>query len=259
MRQFVSLFPFLFSLCCAWAHPTAAATPAQHYTDLCAVCHLPGINGAPKVGDKEDWSQRVRAGMAMVYRNALEGMPNTAMMAKGGHRDLSEAQLKAIVDYMISATELYRGVLGEAWRYDKLGITDRDFIRRDTNFDGYLSRQELQDDPVLLRNFARFDRNRDDRLSEAEFREADRTLVAESAAVQMEDAALASAVRSALDKVKGIDLQYTKIDVKAGTVVMIGMVDHARIAIRAHDVVKRIDGVRNIDNRLVSGHQIGWD
>jgi hypothetical protein len=37
------------------------------------------------------------------------------------------------------------------------------------------------------------------------------------------------------------------------------MVEHATVAIRAHDAVKRIDGVRKIDNRLVSGHQIGWD
>jgi hypothetical protein len=181
------------------------------------------------------------------------------MMAKGGHPNRSEAEIKAIVDYMIAATGLPPAALKEAARYEKFGITDRDFIRRDVNFDGHLSRQELQDDPVLLRNFARFDRNRDDRLSEAEYREADATLIAERAAVQVDDAALASAVRAALAKVKGIDFQYARIDVKAGTVVMVGMVEHAIVATRAHDAVKRIDGVRKIDNRLVSGHQIGWD
>jgi len=31
------------------------------------------------------------------------------------------------------------------------------------------------------------------------------------------------------------------------------------VATRAFDAVKRIDGVKRIDNRLVSGHQMGWD
>ncbi len=236
-----------------------AATPAENYVTLCAVCHLPGINDAPKVGDKPDWTRRVRAGMVMLYRNALEGVPNTAMMAKGGQPDLSDAELKAIVDYMIAATGLPAAALNEATRYDKLGITDRAFIRRDVNFDGTLSRQELQDDPVLLQNFVRFDRNRDDRLSEAEYREADKTLIAERSAVQVDDAALASAVRAALANVKGLDLQYAKFEVKAGTVVLVGIVEHASVALRAYDVINRINGVKKIDNRLVSGHQIGWD
>jgi osmotically-inducible protein OsmY len=42
-------------------------------------------------------------------------------------------------------------------------------------------------------------------------------------------------------------------------VVIVGLVDHADIARRAGDAVKQIPGVRKIDNRLVSGHQIGWD
>jgi cytochrome c5 len=255
---FFILHPSSFILGCALALPATAATPEEQYLDRCAVCHLPGANGAPKVGDKTDWTRRLRSGMSMVYRNALEGVPNTAMMARGG-TDLPEAELKAVVDYMIKTTALPAGALREAARYDKLGITDRDFIRRDANFDGVLSREELKDDPVLLKSLARFDRNKDGRLDEAEYREAEATLERERVAVEVDDAALTTAVREALAKIRGLDLQYAKVEVRGGTVSMVGIVEHADVAIRANDAVKRIAGVRKIDNRLVSGHQIGWD
>jgi len=238
---------------------TGAATPAENYVNLCAICHLPGIAGAPKVGDTVDWAQRVRAGLSMLYRNALEGMPNTAMMAKGGHTDLPAAEFKAIVDLMLAAARLPPEALAAAARYDKLGITDRDFVRRDADYDGSLSRQELGDDPTLLRQFARFDEDRDGRLSEAEYLKAEATLERERVAVQVDDTSLAVAVWAALAKVKGVDPQYARVEVAAGAVVMIGIVEEAAVATRAYDAVKRINGVKRIDNRLVSGHQMGWD
>lgn len=42
-------------------------------------------------------------------------------------------------------------------------------------------------------------------------------------------------------------------------VAMVGIVEDAEVARQAFDLVKRIRGVRKIDNRLISGHQMGWD
>ena len=39
-----------------------AQTMPQLYMDYCAVCHLPGIHGAPKVGNQAEWTRRVRPG-----------------------------------------------------------------------------------------------------------------------------------------------------------------------------------------------------
>lgn len=36
-----------------------------------------------------------------MYEAALKGKPNTAMMAKGGYSELSDAEVKAVVDYML--------------------------------------------------------------------------------------------------------------------------------------------------------------
>src|SRR5262245_39935952 len=97
----------LFLICAVGVSPAASSqAPSELYAKHCAVCHLPGIAGAPKVGDTTEWSRRVRPGLNMVHRNALQGMPNTAMLAKGGQRDLGEDALKAIVAYMITAANL---------------------------------------------------------------------------------------------------------------------------------------------------------
>jgi hypothetical protein len=225
----------------------------------CAVCHLPGIAGAPKVGDKAEWTKRVRAGMNMVYRNALEGVPNTAMQAKGGQTDLPDDLVKAIVDYMVQAAALDPQVLEAARRYDKLGIRDRDFVRLDTNYDGVLSPRELERDPALAANLRRFDENGDGRLGPSEFRKAEAMLEAERMAVHVDDPSLVAAVRTALGKVQGIDLPSTKIESERGVVSIVGIVSNAEAVQRAHDAVKRIAGVKKIDNRLVSGEQMGWD
>ena len=251
----------LAALVCAASTPphSVAATPEETYMRDCAVCHLPGIAGAPKVGDKAEWTRRVRAGLNNVYRNALEGIPNTAMSAKGGQTDLSDDLVRAIVDYMISAAALDLSAIEAAKRYDSLRITDRDFIRLDTNFDGFLSRQEIKNDPVLVANLRRFDDNRDGRLSEAEFRKAEATLERERMAVNVDDATLVREVRSALGKVAGVDMESTKVEAEQGVVAIVGIVSSAEIVRQAYGAVKRIPGIKKIDSRLVSGEQMGWD
>jgi hypothetical protein len=181
------------------------------------------------------------------------------MLAKGGHTELSDIELRAIVDYMIAATALPASVLRDAMRYDKLGLSDRDFIRRDVSRDGYLSRQEITVDPLLLKNFSRFDINKDGRLSETEYRRAETVLEQERIAITVDDAELDAAVRKALSAVKGLAPGDVKINVVSGTLEMTGIVGHASLAIQAQDAVKRVAGLKGISNRLVSGDQMGWD
>lgn len=235
-----------------------AATPAEQYNAFCASCHLPGIHGAPRVGDTAEWARRLRGGFSLVYRNAIEGVPNTAMLPLGG-ASLSAAEVRAVTEYMIAASALPAAALKEAARYDRLGISDRDFIRQDANYDGRLSRAELAQDPVLVRNLGRFDIDRDGALSEKEYLQAEAVLARERAAVRVDDAAIEAAVRKALAGIREIDPQYAGVEVRAGVVVLKGIVSHAVLALRAGDAVKRIAGIRRIDNRLVSGDQIGWD
>ena len=66
----------------------------------CAVCHGAGIAGAPKSGDKAAWAPRVKQGTNVLYEVAIKG--KGAMPPKGGNNALSDADVKAAVDYMVS-------------------------------------------------------------------------------------------------------------------------------------------------------------
>lgn len=70
------------------------------YTQGCNACHAMGVAGAPKLGDASAWEGRVSKGRETLYDHAINGY--NAMPAKGGLTFLSDAQVKAAVDYMVS-------------------------------------------------------------------------------------------------------------------------------------------------------------
>jgi cytochrome c5 len=69
------------------------------YDSVCMACHTPGVAGAPKLGDKAAWAPRLKAGMNTLYTSALKG--KNAMPPKGGNLSISDADVKAAVDYMV--------------------------------------------------------------------------------------------------------------------------------------------------------------
>ena len=73
----------------------------QTYDTACAVCHTPGIAGAPKFGDSAVWASRLKAGLNAMYAGALKG--KGAMPAKGGQTALPDAAVQAAVRYMAQA------------------------------------------------------------------------------------------------------------------------------------------------------------
>jgi cytochrome c5 len=87
-----------------------AAGPADGkavYEQACFACHGTGAAGAPKLGDKNAWLDRIAKGVATLHQHALEGFTGTTgiMPPKGGRADLSDEQVKAAVDYMISQSK----------------------------------------------------------------------------------------------------------------------------------------------------------
>ena len=72
---------------------------ATVYNTLCSACHATGVAGAPKTGDKAAWAPRIATGSAALLKSATEG--KNAMPARGGAADLTDAELKAAVDYLV--------------------------------------------------------------------------------------------------------------------------------------------------------------
>ena len=91
--------------------PAAAAGAAAAGADagkktfdaVCTACHTAGVAGAPKFGDKAAWAARIKTGKDALYNAALHGL--NAMPAKGGNPALSDADVKAAVDYMVAAAK----------------------------------------------------------------------------------------------------------------------------------------------------------
>ena len=72
------------------------------YRNRCSLCHAGGAGGAPKFKNREEWAPRAARGKLALYDVALHGKPNTAMMPRGGFRDLSNDEVMAAVDYMVA-------------------------------------------------------------------------------------------------------------------------------------------------------------
>ena len=88
----------------ATANAAGADKGKAVYDQSCVACHGTGVAGAPKLGDKAAWKDRVAKGNTTLYNNAIKGFQGKTgvMPPKGGAMQLSDADVKAAVDYMVS-------------------------------------------------------------------------------------------------------------------------------------------------------------
>jgi len=91
----------------AAAAPAAAATVAAGagealYKQACAVCHVAGVAGAPKLGDKAAWAPRLALGLDGLTASVIKG--KNAMPPKGG-TTASDADIKSAVEYMLASVK----------------------------------------------------------------------------------------------------------------------------------------------------------
>lgn len=89
-----------------WIEPTSKQKPAAQRTGeqivkmRCAKCHETGKGGAPKIGDRDAWIPRMKDGLDATVRSAING--HGAMQARGGMPDLTDAEMKEAITYMIN-------------------------------------------------------------------------------------------------------------------------------------------------------------
>lgn len=80
-----------------------AADGKSVYGATCAACHATGVANAPKLGDKAAWAARSKAGGAALVKSVLSG--KGAMPPKGGNASLSEADVRAAVEYLLAQSK----------------------------------------------------------------------------------------------------------------------------------------------------------
>ena len=78
---------------------TATVDGQKIYQSSCQACHVAGIAGAPKLGDKEAWAPRIAKGNDALFLSVKNGLK--AMPPKGTCMSCSEDELRAAMEYMI--------------------------------------------------------------------------------------------------------------------------------------------------------------
>jgi len=69
------------------------------YEASCSLCHKTDSMGAPAVGDSKAWSEVLKKGFENVVHNAIDG--TGGMPPKGGNMDLTNTEIKQIVEFMV--------------------------------------------------------------------------------------------------------------------------------------------------------------
>jgi len=98
-----SRFPALLSLAVMALPAYAQDKPrsgAAVVKQVCGSCHVPGTNGAPKIGDKAAWSARAAQGLTSLTRHAIDGIRN--MPAHGGSKGVTDFEIERAVTYMVN-------------------------------------------------------------------------------------------------------------------------------------------------------------
>lgn len=83
----------------AYASPRTR-TGEQIVAERCQTCHADGKDGAPKMGDMAAWQPRLKNGVDPLVKSSING--HNTMPARGGMADLSDAEMRSAVEFMIA-------------------------------------------------------------------------------------------------------------------------------------------------------------
>ena len=87
-----------------WANAAGNATAGEQiFNRHCKDCHETGVKGAPKVGDKAAWAERIKKGELLLTQHAYFGhrkMPSFGNCTECKREDFADA-----IAYMISKSK----------------------------------------------------------------------------------------------------------------------------------------------------------
>jgi cytochrome c5 len=91
----------LLKLTAASAAARAPMSADEAINKVCGACHLSGVLGAPKIGDKAAWNARKAAagGVGGLVKSASKG--KNQMPPRGGDPSLTDDELKATIELML--------------------------------------------------------------------------------------------------------------------------------------------------------------
>jgi cytochrome c5 len=78
----------------------AERTGREVVEGTCAVCHVQGRDGAPRIGDAKAWGKRASQGLSSLSASALAGIRK--MPPHGGNLSLSDLEMQRAIAYMVN-------------------------------------------------------------------------------------------------------------------------------------------------------------
>jgi len=81
----------------------AARSGEEIVKTFCGACHVPGVAGAPKIGDKASWAPHIKEGLGHLLASAIKGVTvkgALVMPPRGGAADLSDYEVARAIVYM---------------------------------------------------------------------------------------------------------------------------------------------------------------
>jgi len=93
-----------------WTDPVGGLTPAverrgeQIVQMQCVKCHQTGVGGAPKIGDRDAWIPRLKRGLDLLVRSAING--HGPMPPRGGLADLTDSEIRGAIVYMFNPVKV---------------------------------------------------------------------------------------------------------------------------------------------------------
>ena len=73
------------------------------YDKVCVACHQVSVAGSPKLGDEAAWAPRIQTGTGALVQSVIKG--KGAMPPKAGNPALSDAEIRAAVEFMVSQSK----------------------------------------------------------------------------------------------------------------------------------------------------------
>ena len=188
----------------------------------CSLCHDGGAGGAPRIGKRSEWEARAARGKLALYETALKGKPNTAMMPRGGFRDLSNDEVMSAVDYMVAQAGLEPGL-----QPDPVAAS--------------APQSAAVPPPSAAVEVA---------AAPAEFDDTTATLhIAEALLAQLAPPGAKIEMQDDAASVGGLGI---RVATRQGVVWLRGMVKTAEIVERAEAIAKSEGGGRKVENKLIS-------
>ena len=87
----------------AAAGKPGAADGKAVYGKVCIACHQVSVAGSPRLGDKEAWAPRIKTGTDSLMQSVIKG--KGAMPPRAGNPSLSDAEIRAAVDFMVGQSK----------------------------------------------------------------------------------------------------------------------------------------------------------